>query len=218
MVADVMGLILPGQTEVVDGLILPGQTDVAGGLILPGETEAILFTQPPADEFGRLALLPGALIVDITSVERNNSSWGWEFEPQQGTLHRKFPANMLVDTDQQALERIRGNTSGQQFHIHRGSFGDNWNDFLPNVYDNGNLYVIDVNLEIYVRFEIIAGGYAAGGGFVNFLENIWIVGANTLASDDSDALVTILNTLRGRRIIVAMCSQQTGTPYIPYST
>ena len=52
-----MGLILPGQTEVVDGLILPGQTDVAGGLILPGETEAILFTPPPpADEFGRLAL------------------------------------------------------------------------------------------------------------------------------------------------------------------
>ena len=103
---------------------------------------------------------------------------------------------MLVDTEQQALERIRGNTSGQQFHIHRADFGISWDDLFTNFYQNGNLYVIDVNLEIYVRFEIVTGGYSAGSGFVNFLESTWIVGANTLASDDGPALVTILNTLQ----------------------
>lgn len=155
--------------------------------------------------YARLAAIPNSHVIRFTSD--TTALDYWEFNPLEGVLLDRFPADMFIDTSIIWLERFRV-TTGDLIHFNRGDSTASLQTLIDGYTDEAAIVIIDESTETYVMLQ--ANDYsAAGANFLNYTPTTYTIIASEVGSADINAW---MRDLVSREIVVAIIPTSTFRP------
>ena len=148
----------------------------------------------------------GSYVVDFTASA--NPQDYWEYDPAEGTLHDRFPANMFTNDQIYWIERFRVQQSGSFINIHNGGSQVQTSFFESTWTDDWAWYFYSVDSDQYLVLQANDQN-GAGGSFITYTMSNWTIVAQSTGTQTSTEW---LNDLAGERMVVALVPTNTYRP------
>ena len=148
----------------------------------------------------------GSYVVDFTASA--NPQDYWEYDPAEGTLHDRFPANMFTNDQIYWIERFRVQQSGSFINIHNGTSQVQTSFFESTWTDDWAWYFYSVDSDQYLILQANDQN-GVGGSFITYTMSNWTIVAQSTGTQTSTEW---LNDLAGERMVVALVPTNTYRP------